>query len=95
MYVFLDLVTFAGLLETKIFLLFGFLRALRGFFVPMVVIRKGESKMAFIVCVSAALANSDETLSSLNFASRAVTVEQARHAQRHVARRVTGDRPKE
>jgi hypothetical protein len=43
----------------------------------------GESKMAFVVCVSAALSNSEETVSSLQFAARAVTVEQHK-AIRHV-----------
>jgi len=44
----------------------------------------GDSKMAFIVCVSGAADNAEETASSLAFASRAVTVEQARAATKNV-----------
>jgi hypothetical protein len=43
----------------------------------------GDSKMAFIVCISAAAANADETTSSLVFATRAVTVQQAKAHHKH------------
>ena len=40
--------------------------------------------MAFIVCISAAMANVEETSSSLAFATRAITVEQAKANQKHI-----------
>jgi hypothetical protein len=47
-------------------------------------IYSGDSKMAFIVCVSAAAINADETFASLAFAARAVTVEQSKSSQKHI-----------
>ncbi len=41
--------------------------------------------MAFVVCVSASGDHAEETLSSLNFAARAVTVEQTK-AVKHIAK---------
>jgi len=40
--------------------------------------------MAFIVCISAAMANVEETSSSLAFATRAITVQQAKANQKHI-----------
>jgi len=54
--------------------------------------------MAFVVCVSAAPSNADETFSSLHFASRAVTVQQTnassqRHNAQHQAAQVAQAAP--
>jgi hypothetical protein len=54
------------------------------FFLSFVLLFLGDSKMAFIVCVSAAAINADETFASLAFAARAVTVEQSKSSQKHI-----------